>query len=198
MRKRSVGIFGRRVAVAGALVAAVALLTSACTSNPEIVTVHRDQRCAGCRLLGGGGSGSDHQRGGVLGPDHEAPTLPANTVRISATPAFGSKNVPPNNPVKISVFAGKITELTMTGDDGTTVAGKTTPDQTSWASGERLDYNTTYTFAGTATSNNGKPTKITGKITTVKPPRPNGPPSRSRTVPRSASARRSSSPSPAW
>ena len=60
-------------------------------------------------------------------PTTRLPTLPANTVRISATPAFGSKNVPPNNPVKISVFAGKITQLTMTGDDGTTVAGKTTP-----------------------------------------------------------------------
>ncbi len=130
---------------------------------------HCDQRSGGS-VVSGRRAGSDHGGGVVVGTERAVDqTLPANTVRISATPAFGSKNVPPNNPVKISVFAGKITELTMTGDDGTDIAGKTTPDQTSWATSERLNYNTTYTFAGTATSNNGKPTKITGKITTVKP-----------------------------
>ena len=168
MRKRSVRIFGRRTAAVGALVAALALVAAACSSSPEIVTVTVT-------------SGQAAPSSAVVAPDlttaaasSSAPsapltTPPANTVRISATPAFGTKNVPPNNPVKVSVFAGKITQLTMSGDDGTDIAGKTTPDQTSWATSERLNYNTTYTISGIATSNNGKPTKISGKISTVKP-----------------------------
>ena len=96
-------------------------------------------------------------------------TATGSNVRISAKPGFGSKNVPPNDPVTITVFAAKISQLTMTGDDGTQITGAVAADQGSWVSKERLDYATVYTVAGTAQANDGKQTKITGKISTVKP-----------------------------
>jgi lipoprotein-anchoring transpeptidase ErfK/SrfK len=59
--------------------------------------------------------------------------------------------------------------MTMTADDGTQVTGVIAADKGSWVTSERLDYATVYTVAGTAQGNDGKQTKITGKITTVKP-----------------------------
>jgi len=170
VRKRSVGIFSGRMAAASALLAVVALITAGCSSGPQIVTVTvtSGQPVAAPATVVAPDLTSGDASSPAAAPT-TAPTLPANTVRVTASPAFGSKNVPPNNPVKISVFAGKITDLTMTADDSTQVSGKLTADQTSWTSNERLDYNTVYTFAGSATSNNGKPAKISGKITTVKP-----------------------------
>ena len=169
MRKRSVGIFSRRFAAAGALVAAIALVTSACSSGPQIVTVTvtSGQVAAASPAV----VAPDLTSGAAASaaPTTPATTPPANAVRITASPAFGTKNVPPNNPVKITVFAGKITKLTMSGDDGTEIAGKTATDQTAWTSAERLQYNTTYTFKGVATSNEGKASPIAGRITTVKP-----------------------------
>lgn len=102
----------------------------------------------------------------------EAPvtTQAADGVRITTKPRFGAKNIAPNDPVQITVFSAKITALTMTGDDGTTVTGKLSDDQQTWTTAERLNYNTTYTLAGTATaSSNGQAVPIKGTVATVKP-----------------------------
>ncbi len=163
VHKRPIPTFSR-AAAAVALVAVVALVASACSAKSEIVTV---------TVTTGQATSS-----AVVAPELTTAsavkttppsTPPANAVRITASPAFGTKNVPPNNPVKVTVFAGKITQLTMTGDDGTPVTGKLTQDRTSWTTSERLDYNTTYTLAGAATANDGTQSKISGKIATVKP-----------------------------
>ena len=96
-------------------------------------------------------------------------TVAGSNVRITAKPAFGAKNVPPNDPVTVTVFAAKLTDMTMTADDGTQITGAIAADKGSWVSKERLDYATAYTVAGIAQAADGKQTRITGKINTVKP-----------------------------
>lgn len=168
MRNRSVRLLSRRVVAGVALVAAVGMVGTACSAGQQIVTVTvTSNQAAGSSPvvapdLTSAGAGS-------APASTAATTLPANTVRITARPAFGSKNVPPNNPVQLTVFAGTITALTLTGDDGTTITGTETPDKTGWTSSERLNYNTTYTVAGTAVATGGKATPISGKFSTVKP-----------------------------
>ncbi len=166
MRMRPVGLFRRRAVPVVALVAALALVGSACTAGTEIVTVTTTigQAAASSQVVA-----PDLSTGSSSPATTTAKTPPPNTVRITAKPAFGTKNVPPNIPVQITVFAAKISAMTLTADDGTEVAGKISADKGTWINSERLDYNTTYTFAGTAVGNDGKPTTISGRISTVKP-----------------------------
>ncbi len=162
---RTVRRLGRRVVGAVALVAVVGLVSSACSAGTEVVMVTVTP-------------GQSTTPSAVVAPDltssgapatSASPSVPANTVRITAKPAFGSKNVPPNNPVKITVFAATLSQLAMTADDGTVVTGAISSDKGSWTTTQRLNYNTTYTVAGLAQSSDGKQTKISGKISTVKP-----------------------------
>jgi lipoprotein-anchoring transpeptidase ErfK/SrfK len=171
--KRSVQLLGRRLAGIAALVAIVGLVGSACSAGTEVVTVTvtSDQP----------GESSAAVVAPVLSPSVAAsskaptssvpstPTLPGSNIRITADPAFGSKNVAPNNPLVIVVFAAKITAATLRGNDGRTIAGSVSSDKATWTSTARMNYDTVYSFDGTATGNDGKVTTITGKIATVKP-----------------------------
>ena len=170
MHKRSVRLFRGPAARLVALAASVALLGSACSQAPETVVVTVT-------------SGAVAQSSAVVAPPLTSAGTAANTstaaapttsiqgaaFRVTAKPAFGSKNVAPNDPVTVTVFAAQITQLTMKADDGTEVAGKVSSDKATWTSDERLDYATTYTYTGSAKSTDGKANKITGKISTVKP-----------------------------
>ncbi len=169
MHKRSLRRFGRRATRAAAAAVLVALVSTACTSGQQVVvvTVTSGQTQAPSSQVV-----APELSDSADAPASSAPTTttpPPNTVRVTAKPAFGAKNVPPNDPVTVTVFAAKIDQITMTGDDGTQIAGAVASDKGTWATKERLDYNTTYTIAGTATGNDGKATKISGKISTVKP-----------------------------
>jgi lipoprotein-anchoring transpeptidase ErfK/SrfK len=168
-------LFGRRFAGAVSAALAVTLLAAGCTSNPEVVTVTvtSGQSDALSSLVQ---APELSTAATTAAPASAAPptttsvsTVPGSNVRITAKPAFGAKNVPPNDPVTVTVFAAKLSDMTMTADDGTQITGAIAADKGSWVSKERLDYATVYTVAGIAQGNDGKQTKITGKITTVKP-----------------------------
>ena len=94
----------------------------------------------------------------------------ASKVRVSVKPKFGSTDVAPTDPITLTVFSAKIKDLTVTGDDGSVVTGTISADQATWTLGQRLAYNTTYTFAGTAiASDDGSENPISGTMATIKP-----------------------------
>ena len=172
MGKRSAVLLSRRTAGLVALAAAVTLVASACSAgSAEIVTVTvpstavapAQSAVAAPDLTTGGSAAAS------TAESSSTTTLPGSNVRITSKPAFGSKNVPPNDPVTVSVFAASLTSMTLKGNDGRIITGKIAPDAGSWTNTERLAYNTTYTFTGTATSTDGKATQISGKISTVNP-----------------------------
>lgn len=103
----------------------------------------------------------------------EASTVAAatveNGVRVTARPASGAKNVPPNDPVSITVFAATMSDVALTADDGGTITGALSPDRTTWRSSERLNYATTYTMTGTVLAASGATTPIRRAFSTVKP-----------------------------
>lgn len=90
-------------------------------------------------------------------------------VRVSSKPKFGSVDVAPNDTVTVTVFSAKIKSLDVTGDDGSVVTGNISEDQATWTLGQRLAYNTTYTFDGIAVDAEGVESPFTGTIATVKP-----------------------------
>ncbi|SDO42728.1 Lipoprotein-anchoring transpeptidase ErfK/SrfK [Nakamurella panacisegetis] len=171
MGKRSAALFGRRTAGITVLFAAAALIVSACSSGSvETVTVtvpssqaQAQPTVAAPELTSAGSSAPS------TAESSSTQTVAGSNVRITAKPAFGSKNVPPNDPVTITVFAATLGDVTLKGNDGRVIAGKIASDKGSWTSTQRMAYNTTYTFTGTATSADGKTTKISGKISTVNP-----------------------------
>jgi len=166
MRMRRVRLFTRHLIGLFTAAVTVGLLASACTSGAEVVTVTvtSGQVAVSSAVLS---QAPAAQSGATVAGN--ATVAPAGNVLISAKPAFGSKDVAPDNPVSVTVFAAKISTLALTSDGGRTITGSISADKGSWISTERLDFNTTYTFAGSALSTAGKNTPIAGKITTVKP-----------------------------
>ncbi len=88
---------------------------------------------------------------------------------VSASPAFGSADLTPIQPITIAVARGTIESLTLTNPEGKTVDGKVSADGASWTLGEVLGYGKTYTAAGTALGTDGKTVPITGTFATVTP-----------------------------
>ena len=166
---------GRAALIAALLTAA--LLVAGCTAQTPVVITQTSTIAPGLPDLSAPGltdPGPNDSSAEAL--PSQLPSQPpvtsqaADGVRITTKPAFGAKNIPPNEPVQVTVFSAKITDLAMTGDDGTTVTGKLSDDNQTWTSAERLNYDTTYTLAGTATAtSDGKPVPIKGTVATVKP-----------------------------
>ncbi|HEY5879860.1 MAG TPA: Ig-like domain-containing protein [Nakamurella sp.] len=90
-------------------------------------------------------------------------------VRVSAKPKFGSTDVAPADPVTVTIFSATIKDLVVTGDDGSVVSGTISEDKATWTKTQRMAYNTTYTFDGTAVDTDGNETTFTGTLQTVKP-----------------------------
>lgn len=89
--------------------------------------------------------------------------------KIVLAPADGAKDVPPTEPVKITVSGGEITEASVTNPEGQPVTGQIAPDKLSWVSGEVLGYAKTYTFTVKAKNGEGKETSKTGTFSTLAP-----------------------------
>jgi lipoprotein-anchoring transpeptidase ErfK/SrfK len=102
------------------------------------------------------------------GPSSDSTALNSK-VRVSAKPKFGSTDVAPNDPVTVTLFSATIKDLKVTGDDGTEVTGTLSEDKATWTLAERLNYNTLYTFNGTAVDTDGNDTPFTGTLQTVNP-----------------------------
>ncbi|MET3804207.1 lipoprotein-anchoring transpeptidase ErfK/SrfK [Nakamurella sp. UYEF19] len=89
--------------------------------------------------------------------------------KINASPAFGTEDLSPAQPVVVKVAGGRITQFALTNPEGKVVKGALSADNTSWTSGEVLGYGKTYTATGSALGANGKAVAIKGTYTTVTP-----------------------------
>ncbi|ACV81210.1 L,D-transpeptidase [Nakamurella multipartita] len=142
-----------------ALALATLLAVSACGSQGDVVVTVTSTAGAPVTV-----SGLDQS----AAPTSESTAL--NTkVRVSSKPKFGSTDVAPADPVTVTLFSATMKDLTVTGDDGSTVTGTISEDKATWTLGQRLSYNTTYTFNGTAVDTDGNEVPFTGTLQTVKP-----------------------------
>lgn len=100
-----------------------------------------------------------------------APTADVNQVRATYTPRADAVDVPPNDPVSVTVFAATLSDdVRLLAPDGSVVPGEINPEKSSWTATSRLDYGTTYTFEGTAVGKqNGETLPLASSFTTVTP-----------------------------
>ncbi|SDI66871.1 Lipoprotein-anchoring transpeptidase ErfK/SrfK [Actinokineospora alba] len=112
---------------------------------------------AGCTSEAPGGGG------GSTGGD-EPPKA-----KVVATPAVDAKEVPPTEPVTVSVTEGTLDEVELTNEGGKPVAGELAADKLSWKSSEVLGYAKKYTYTASATGTDGKKVELKGTFTTLKP-----------------------------
>jgi lipoprotein-anchoring transpeptidase ErfK/SrfK len=168
MRRLSPRPSRRRLALAARLavvVAAGALVMSSCSSkDPVYVTVTQ------------GAEQTSVAQPTVTVPtsspaessSQPATSATAEAARVSATPAFGSKNVGPNDPISVMAFHATLSSVTMTGDDGSVVNGEIA-DGKSWSNTDKLQYGVIYTISGESVDTNGTTAPFDGTIATVKP-----------------------------
>ncbi|WP_424183306.1 L,D-transpeptidase [Actinokineospora sp. G85] len=95
----------------------------------------------------------------------EAPPL----AKLTAKPADDATEVPPGEPVTITVTDGAIDEVALTNAEGKAVAGELAADKLTWTSGEVLGYAKTYSYNASATGSDGKKVELKGSFTTLKP-----------------------------
>ncbi len=98
-----------------------------------------------------------------------APDTPAAPATLAFTPAAGATGVAPSGPATVAVTDGTLTDVTLTAAGGEPVAGELTADRTGWTSTGALDYDTSYTWSGTATGADGAPVPVAGTFSTVAP-----------------------------
>lgn len=151
------------------------MVLTGCSSDDVVtVTVTTTPGATQAPVTVPGQDGQDGQQSGAGGQDEPPPADTskrqlADAIRITAKPAFGSKDIGPNDPVTITVFSGKISKMTVTGDDGSTVDGKIGDDKATFTTTDKMAYGVTYTFDGSAVAPDNSVKKISGKVTTVKP-----------------------------
>lgn len=92
-----------------------------------------------------------------------------SSARITLSPVPTGKPVAPATPVVVSVRAGRLTDVVMTGPDGP-VPGSLSVDGLTWTStGGTLDYAAAYSVNAQAVDRTGLPTRLRGTIRTVAP-----------------------------
>ncbi len=161
VRRSPFGGFRGRTAAGVALLAAIVMTIAGCAGSQEDVVVTVTSTAVPAVTVSG-------LSGSEAAPSSDSTAL--NTkVRVSSKPKFGSTDIAPTDPVTVTVFSAKIKSLSVTADDGVEVAGAISEDQATWTLGQRLAYNTTYTFNGIAVDAEGEESPFTGTLATIKP-----------------------------
>jgi lipoprotein-anchoring transpeptidase ErfK/SrfK len=119
---------------------------------------------SGGQLLPGGGSSA-----APGGPDEPDGQDPARTATLAYAPAAQATGAAPTDPATVTVTDGTLTDVSLTNPDGEKVDGEFDAGRTSWSTTEPLGYDSTYTWAGTATGADGAPVPLAGSFTTLKP-----------------------------
>ncbi|MDN5929889.1 MAG: Ig-like domain-containing protein [Pseudonocardia sp.] len=101
-----------------------------------------------------------------FGPNLPVP-VPAAAASVVQVPALGATDVSPAAPATVSVTDGTLDAVTLTAPDGSEVDGAL--DGATWTSAAPLAYDTTYTWAGTATGADGATVPVDGSFRTVAP-----------------------------
>ncbi|OZM84024.1 Ig-like domain-containing protein [Pseudonocardia sp. MH-G8] len=100
------------------------------------------------------------------------PTVPpvlAPPAALAYAPVAAATGIDPREQATVSVTDGTLDAVTLTGPDGAEVAGEPDAERTSWSSTEELQYDTTYTWSGSATGEDGAPVPVQGSFTTISP-----------------------------
>jgi lipoprotein-anchoring transpeptidase ErfK/SrfK len=100
------------------------------------------------------------------------PALPpvlAPPATLAYTPGPDAAGVDPRASATVAVTDGTLDNVTLTGPDGTAVAGEPNTDRTEWTSTQELAYDTTYTWSGSATGRDGAAVPVQGSFRTLKP-----------------------------
>lgn len=100
-----------------------------------------------------------------------APTADVNQVRATYKPRADAVDIPPNDPVSVTVFAAELSDdVRLVAADGSVVPGEINPERSAWTATTRLDYGTTYNFEGTAVGKqSGETLPLASTFTTVTP-----------------------------
>jgi lipoprotein-anchoring transpeptidase ErfK/SrfK len=88
---------------------------------------------------------------------------------ISISPGDGVSKVDPLGPVRVSAGDGQLTSVRMTNEQGKSVEGILTPDQTAWKPAEPLGYGHTYTVTAEALTITGRVGPTTATFSTLTP-----------------------------
>ncbi|MFH9089016.1 Ig-like domain-containing protein [Streptomyces sp. NPDC017673] len=99
----------------------------------------------------------------------EAAAKKSSEAQITITPKDGSNNASINNSATVTVRKGTLTTVTMTGQDGKTVAGRLSADKKSWKPTVQLERSTTYKLAAEAKDSEGRIAHENASFTTVSP-----------------------------
>ncbi|MEV5145089.1 Ig-like domain-containing protein [Streptomyces sp. NPDC052727] len=139
----------------------------------------RRRLTAASALLGGvlvltacSGSDADASSGGndtSQAKVDEAAAKKSSEAQITITPKDGSNNASINNSAAVTVRKGTLTTVTMTSQDGKTVAGQLSADKTSWKPSVQLQRSTTYKLAAEAKDSEGRIAHENASFTTVSP-----------------------------
>ncbi len=93
----------------------------------------------------------------------------AQPVRMTMTPPAGATGVAPADPITVTVFNAELDQLTLIGDDGSTITGTIADDKHTWTATDRPKYGVRYTLTGAATATGGARQPITSIFTTAEP-----------------------------
>ncbi|MET8942750.1 Ig-like domain-containing protein [Streptomyces sp. NPDC004542] len=125
--------------------------------------------------VGGTSSAADGGNNAGDQPTSQAPTdrtaaQDASEARIDISPPQGADNVGVDDPVRVTVSDGKLTQVTMTAvATGDEIPGTLSPDGTSWEPDGRLKRATRYQIAADAEDAQGRSVTGNATISTVSP-----------------------------
>jgi lipoprotein-anchoring transpeptidase ErfK/SrfK len=162
----------RRSLLVAALLAALAVTVTACSSSGVVVVTVTSTPGSPVSAPGAATGGTSSPASSTGADETLAPTVTSSStsaMRVTATPAFGSKNVAPTTPVTIQLFSATLSSMTVTGNDASTLSGKISADGRTWTLSDRMRYGVTYTFNGQAKTADGSEKAVTGTLSTVKP-----------------------------
>ena len=123
----------------------------------------------GAVVLGGcsGGDGGGGGGGTKAAPAASAEVTPA--AQIAVSPKNGAAGTRPDQPIAVQVTGGRLTRVTVTGEDGEKVLGALSADGLRWTSSGKLVPDTTYTVTAAAENEDGKSNTASSAFTTLKP-----------------------------
>ena len=116
----------------------------------------------GCSAAPATNSGSGAEQGTQAGPQPDP-------VVLTLSPGQEARNVEPGEFPTVTAAKGTITEVKLTGKDGTVVEGELGEDATEWTAGEKLGFGKTYTLTATGVGAAGKHRTVSSTFTTAEP-----------------------------
>ena len=161
--------WGRRVCAA---VITIGALTAGCTSSPAAAPTPSSTTTGSTTASSSPDpSPTGSSSAPIPDPGKVSPTVTATSALpaavVSASPAFGTKEMSPAAPVVIRVARGTINSLVLTNPSGKRVKGSISADGSTWTLGEVLGFGKTYTATGKVTGANGRSVTVGGTFTTL-------------------------------